>query len=198
MQWFIRLQPFCHSSRLSVTYPLQYDVKVMVVFIVLVNGILENIRILNVSIWNYKQDYSFKQVLRISCELLRQRKEPHTGYHSKPEQFFTMLHNSSQKATRILSQGCFGILSSLAFHWHWALRLCDYHQKWQRNLGLKSVGVRNCCLVNQNFRKHGSPVISVIFGDNYKVSVPIGKRIPLLLNITFTSLIFVWQSNLIK
>ena len=29
--------------------------------------------------------------------------------------------------TRIKSQGCFGILSSLAFQW--ALKLCDYHQK---------------------------------------------------------------------
>ena len=38
-----------------------------------------------------------------------------SGYYS--------LHNN----TRIKSQGCFGILSSLAFQW--ALKLCNYHQK---------------------------------------------------------------------
>ena len=38
-----------------------------------------------------------------------------SGYYS--------IHNN----TRIKSQGCFGILSSLAFQW--ALKLCNYHQK---------------------------------------------------------------------
>ena len=97
---------------------------------------------------------SLKKILREYFFIWKMRKEyfvpdRHTVPSGKTQRLRLSGYYSIHNKTRIKSQGCFGILSSLAFQW--ALKLCDYHQKWLRKLGLKSVGVRNHHLVNHNF-----------------------------------------------
>ena len=98
-----------------------------------------------------------------------------SGYYS--------LHNN----TRIKSQGCFGILSSLAFQW--ALRLCNYHQKWQRKLDFKRVGVKIIVQVKRIFESRVNtlnPIFSDYFGfsAHWKANDKRIQKHPLLLNIT--------------
>ena len=69
--------------------------------------------------------------------------------------------------TRIKSHGCFGFLSSLAFQW--ALKLCNYHQKWHGKFNFKRVGVQNHFLVFENLSKLGRSLQSQFTLSLFKI-----------------------------